>query len=232
MKYQINNFKISPSDDLYLEDILRKKFKLNNFEYKIIQKSIDARDKDDIKIVYKLMIDTNTSLKGKDVFPYEDKTINLTYPKWNDLSPVVVGFGPAGMFAALYLARCNAKPIIIERGSKIEDRQKTVDELKQAQRDAILSSLNVYGPTYSKRYPYMIKKCPICGRDPEVIHHEAYDVYDIQCISKFLKTPHLFVFGKAEESKKDVVDRWNKLVLEYEIDQEDNDHPCWLRRYL
>ena len=128
MKYQINNFKISPSDDLYLEDILMKKYKLNNFEYKIIQKSIDARDKDDIKIVYKLMIDTNTSLKGKDVFPYEDKTINLTYPKWNDLSPVVVGFGPAGMFAALYLARCNAKPIIIERGSKIEDRQKDVEE--------------------------------------------------------------------------------------------------------
>ena len=127
---------------------------------------------------------------------------------------------------------------------RIEDRQKTVDELKtkleieklnnyqQAQRDAILSSLNVYGPTYSNRYPYKIKKCPICGRDPEVIHHEAYDVYDIQCISKFLKTPHLFVFGKAEESKKDVVDRWNKLVLEYEIDQEDNYHPCWLKRYF
>lgn len=128
MKYQINDFKISPMVDDRLEDIIKEKYKLNKFNFKIIQKSIDARHKDDIKIIYKLMIETDKSLKGKEISEYKDTNVFLSYPKWNDLRPVIVGFGPAGMLAALYLARCNAKPIIIERGSKIEDRKKDVDE--------------------------------------------------------------------------------------------------------
>ncbi len=126
MKYQINDFKISPQDDLRLEDIIKEKYKLNNFNFKIIQKSIDARHKDDIKIIYKLMLETEKKLKGNNISIYNEKKIELSYPKWNDLSPIVVGFGPAGMLAALYLARCNAKPIIIERGSKIEERKEDV----------------------------------------------------------------------------------------------------------
>ena len=74
------------------------------------------------------MIETNKKLNGKNISIYKDINIEPDYPKWNDLSPVIVGFGPAGMLAALYLARCDAKPIIIERGSKIEDRKKDVEE--------------------------------------------------------------------------------------------------------
>ena len=113
MKYQINDFKISPMVDDRLEDIIKEKYKLNKFNFKIIQKSIDARHKDDIKIIYKLMIETDKSLKGKEISEYKDTNVFLSYPKWNDLRPVIVGFGPAGMLAALYLARCNAKPIIL-----------------------------------------------------------------------------------------------------------------------
>ncbi len=128
MKYQINDFKISPINDNRLEDIIKEKYKLNKFSFKIIQKSIDARHKDDIKIIYKLMIETDKALKGNNILPYKEEKIELSYPKWEGLSPIIVGFGPAGMLAALYLARCNAKPIIIERGSKIEERKKEVNE--------------------------------------------------------------------------------------------------------
>ena len=56
-------------------------------------------------------------------------TYKMEYKKWKYKNrPVVVGFGPSGMFAALYLARCNALPIIIERGSKIEERKKEVED--------------------------------------------------------------------------------------------------------
>lgn len=52
----------------------------------------------------------------------------MEYPRWQfEHSPVIVGFGPAGIFAALYLARCDAKPIIIERGSAIEKRVAEVE---------------------------------------------------------------------------------------------------------
>jgi uncharacterized FAD-dependent dehydrogenase len=43
-------------------------------------------------------------------------------------SPVVVGFGPCGMFCALALARAGLKPIVIERGKDADSRQKDVNE--------------------------------------------------------------------------------------------------------
>ena len=128
MKYELSNLKVSPLDERELKDIIKNKLKINNFEYKIIQKSIDAREKNNILIIYKLLIETEEKIKYKDIKIYQEKNIKLEYPKWNKkYSPVIVGFGPAGMFAALYLARCNAKPIIIERGSKIEKRKEEVN---------------------------------------------------------------------------------------------------------
>ncbi len=127
MKYQINNFKISPKANLDKE--IKNKLRLNDFKYKILLKSIDARDKANVKLVYNLMIETNEKIHNKNLVPFKDKKIDLEYPKYpyND-RPIIVGFGPAGMFSALYLARCNARPIIIERGSKIEIRKEKVND--------------------------------------------------------------------------------------------------------
>lgn len=41
--------------------------------------------------------------------------------------PVIVGFGPAGMFAALVLAKNGYRPIVLERGDSLENRDKKVD---------------------------------------------------------------------------------------------------------
>ncbi len=127
MKYQIENFKISPKQDKDLHFLISQKYNIKNFKFKILHKSIDARDKKNIKIIYKLMIDTNLPLKGKNIIKYKEEKNTLEYPIWTSVSPIIVGFGPAGMFAALYLARCHAKPIIIERGSCIEQRKKDIE---------------------------------------------------------------------------------------------------------
>ena len=126
MKYQINGIKINPSnDDIY--GYIKSKYKLDDFEYKILLKSIDARNKNDVFYLYNVMVDTNKKLIGKNIVEYVPKCYELDYPKYNHKDrPVVVGFGPSGMFSALYLARCNAKPIIIERGSKVEERKKKI----------------------------------------------------------------------------------------------------------
>ena len=43
-----------------------------------------------------------------------------------EVRPIVVGAGPAGLFAALVLAECGAKPILLERGQPAEQRQQDV----------------------------------------------------------------------------------------------------------
>jgi uncharacterized FAD-dependent dehydrogenase len=56
--------------------------------------------------------------------PYE---YNLPACKKLNYQPVVVGFGPAGMFAGLILAQAGAKPIIIEQGYDVDRRAKDIE---------------------------------------------------------------------------------------------------------
>lgn len=101
-------------------------------DFKIVRQAIDARKKDkvlfDIQVAATLPDKYQHLLNEAGVSECKPET-EVTYPEWKGAHrPIVVGFGPSGMFAALYLARCNAKPIIIERGEKIEDRKRSVNE--------------------------------------------------------------------------------------------------------
>ncbi|MBR6071375.1 MAG: hypothetical protein IKP77_00915 [Acholeplasmatales bacterium] len=128
MKYRIDNIKISPSND-DIELYLKNKYKIDDFNYKILLKSIDARDKNNVFYLYNVMLECNEKILGKNVSEYVEKSVELDYPKYSFSDrPVVVGFGPSGMFSGLYLARCGAKPIIIERGSRVEERKKKVED--------------------------------------------------------------------------------------------------------
>ena len=100
---------------------------------RITKKAVDSRKKDNIFFVYNVEVDVDGDEQavlrrcGSDVDVV--KPFNFTPPKMrrtSELLPVIVGFGPAGMFAGLVLARAGLKPLIIERGSHIEDRQKDV----------------------------------------------------------------------------------------------------------
>lgn len=129
---KIDNIALSPN---YTEaELLSKICKLLKVdkkeikEYIILKKSIDARHKPNVKIILTIgvSLESKTSIKGFDTV--EPNFDGLVYDKVcvGTLSPVVVGFGPAGMFCALALAKMGLKPIVIEQGKSVEEREKAV----------------------------------------------------------------------------------------------------------
>lgn len=103
-------------------------------ELQVFRRSIDARKKDQIHYVYVvdvLVKDEKKILaktKGKNITVTPDFSYSFIQGKVKcNYRPVVVGFGPAGMFAALLLAEMGIKPIVVERGGDVESRHKAIE---------------------------------------------------------------------------------------------------------
>ena len=105
-------------------------------DYKIVKKSIDARDKNDIFYNYSIVIllkenfKVSKLLKNKNASLIEQelkqKTVLHNTLKFYN-RPVIIGAGPAGLFCALTLIENSVKPIIVEQGKTVEERQKDVE---------------------------------------------------------------------------------------------------------
>ena len=106
--------------------------------YRIFKRSLDARKKDNIHYVYVVDVEVKNENKilEKNKEKHISKTPDLAYhlPKGENRPskrPVVVGFGPAGMFAALLLAEMGLQPIVLERGGDVDSRKQAVDTFWQ-----------------------------------------------------------------------------------------------------
>ncbi len=101
----------------------------------IVRRSIDARKKPDVRVVYTV----DVSVEGNEqkilrqsgcrraaIAPVSHYKPPKTAPQ-AALRPVIVGFGPAGMFAGLILAQAGLCPVILERGEDAVTRHKKVE---------------------------------------------------------------------------------------------------------
>lgn len=127
---------IDETHDL-LPDLIAKKLKIpaaDILDYRIFKESVDAR-RGTVTFVYTVdvTVSNEQSVLAKGLSNIT-KTPNLEYdmpPKLDTpptSPPVVIGFGPAGMYAALLLAQCGYNPIVLERGEAVDERVISVEQ--------------------------------------------------------------------------------------------------------
>lgn len=106
--------------------------------FEIVRESLDARNKPDVKMVLQIAanISKKAESKAKKLKDIEVNHAGLEYEKINfsGKRPVVVGMGPSGMFAGLVLALSGFRPIVLEQGKPVDERQKDIDEFWKFQK--------------------------------------------------------------------------------------------------
>ncbi|MDO4459636.1 MAG: hypothetical protein Q4C42_06080 [Clostridia bacterium] len=133
---RVNNIKIKPDyTDAELKKAVAKKLRISASNIKslsIFKRSLDARDKSDIR--YVITADAEIEGNEKKLIKSNKDASEASYPIYTmpekvrmEKRPVVVGFGPAGMFAAYILAHAGTKPIVLERGECVEKRMESVN---------------------------------------------------------------------------------------------------------
>ncbi len=105
-------------------------------EVRPVKRSLDARKKSDIHYLCSAALTLRKGEAralhrgGKDAAPWEPPTWEPPRVR-TDERPVIAGFGPAGMFAALVLARAGVRPIVLERGKDVCSRTRDVEAFRQ-----------------------------------------------------------------------------------------------------
>lgn len=110
------------------EDVKNRCAKLLNLSpkrirtFKILRRSLDARNKDRICYVYSVGISKEVEIEPEKIIPKASA----------DYRPIVVGFGPAGMICAHVLAKAGLNPIVLERGESVNERKTTVEKFRES----------------------------------------------------------------------------------------------------
>ena len=134
----ISNLKLQPGEDeAKLKTLAAKALRISEGRIQALairKKSLDARKKDELKWIYTVCVTVDgdeAKLLAKCRQASIVKPYRYDIPKVeSETRPVVVGFGPAGMFAALVLAYAGARPIVLERGQDVDARTAQVEAFR------------------------------------------------------------------------------------------------------
>ena len=136
---RINQIKIAITQEQDIELKIREKLKIGKhveIAFQVHRRTVDARKKEMLYFVYSVDVKLDKK-REKQILVRNDKNISKVEQKYSHYlqrgttflkhRPIVVGFGPAGMFAAYVLAKHGYCPIVLERGEDVDARTQSVD---------------------------------------------------------------------------------------------------------
>lgn len=108
----------------------------SSLHFRLYKRSVDARKRDDVRVVWTVLVESNAPIP-----PSKCERLGLrmleeeTAPQMRGIKPIsappmVVGMGPAGLFAALELAKNGYRPILIDRGDSVVERVAAVERFR------------------------------------------------------------------------------------------------------
>src|SRR5690606_10365317 len=101
----------------FLQQKIAQEINKTAFQFKIVKRSIDAR-RNPVKINLQIAVYLNDETIENTIIKREYPTVK------SNKQAIMVGFGPAGMFAALKLIERGIKPIVLERGKDVRSRRR------------------------------------------------------------------------------------------------------------
>ncbi|MGB5205937.1 NAD(P)/FAD-dependent oxidoreductase [Eudoraea sp.] len=142
-----------------------------DFTFKVLRKSIDAR-KQTIYFNYKLAVYIREKAPENSTYFFDYKDVSKAKPIH------IIGFGPAGMWAALRCLELGFKPIVLERGKNVQNRRRDIKAINQ---DHIVNEDSNYcfgeggAGTYSdgKLYTRSLKRGDVKRIFESLVHHGA-----------------------------------------------------------
>lgn len=154
-------------------------------DYRIVRKSIDARKKPAVALLFRADVDLAEGVRpieNSNIKPYTPRETYRPFEGKTTLkNPLVIGAGPAGLFASLVLAQAGCAPVVLERGRDVDRRRRDIEAFRTSRMPdpesnylygeggaGTWSDGKLFTRIHEPAVMYVLETFAACGADPSI----------------------------------------------------------------